>query len=39
MGSGNWGIIHNQSDSEIVYMLHHTELTPQEATITKEFSA
>jgi len=26
MGS-NWGIIHNQSKEEIVYILHHSELT------------
>jgi hypothetical protein len=39
MGNGNWGLIHNQSKSEIVYMLHHSELTAQEATITKEFGA
>jgi hypothetical protein len=35
MGNNNWGIIHNQTNSEIVYILHHTQLTAQEATITK----
>ena len=35
----NWGIIHNQSKEEIVYMLHHSELTATEASITKKFGA
>jgi hypothetical protein len=34
-----WGIIHNQSKSEITYLLHHSELSPLEATINKELGA
>jgi hypothetical protein len=37
--SNNWGIIHNQTKSQLVYILHHTELTAQEATITKQVGA
>jgi len=37
--SNNKGIILNQSNKEVTYMLHHVELTPVEASITKKFGA
>jgi len=36
---GNWGIIQNQSKEDMIYLLHHQELTEQEATTTKKIGA
>ena len=33
MGGSHWGVIHNQTDKEVVYILHCEELTPIESKI------
>ena len=39
MGGSHWGVIHNQSDKELVYILHYEKLTPTEAKVVTEVGA
>jgi len=31
----DWGVIHNQSNKDLIYILHSTELVDQEALVKK----
>ena len=36
MGGSHWGVIHNQTDKEVVYILHCEKLTPTESKVVTE---